>query len=102
MGMADSTDQVALHGEVPEPLRGATPREAAPDPEERITVTVVVRSRVDHGALAAALSGIARLRPHERPILSPDEFERRYGAAPEDLAAVVAFAAARGLRVEEV
>lgn len=99
--MAD-TDQVALHGEVPAPLSGSTPRETAYDPGERITVTVVVRSRADHGAIAQALSGLAKLLPRDRPRLAADEFERRYGAAPEDLAAVVAFATLHGLHVEEV
>ena len=99
--MAD-TDQIALHGEIPEPLSGSTPREKAPDPAERITVTVVVRSRAGRGVLAEALAGLAKLLPHERTRLPADEFERRYGAAPEDLAAVVAFATLHGLHVEEV
>ncbi|MFL6262727.1 MAG: S8 family serine peptidase [Thermoanaerobaculia bacterium] len=101
--MADQEDQVPLHGEILEPLSGSTPREKAPDAGERITVTVVVRSRADRGAIAGALEKLRKLLPHERPpILPPDEFERQYGAAPEDLAAVVAFAALRGLHVEGV
>jgi kumamolisin len=101
--MADSGPRVALHELIPEPLRGSTPLEQGAEPGERITVTVVVRSRADHGAIADALKALARLRPHERPpALPPDEYERRYGAAPEDLAAVVAFATLQGLHVEEV
>jgi kumamolisin len=100
--MSDTEEQVALHGEVPAPLSGSTPREKGPDPGERITVTVVVRSRADHGALAAALKGLAKLLPRDRPRLSADEFERRFGAAPADIAAVVAFATLYGLRVGEV
>ena len=99
---ADQTDQVPLHGETLEPLSGSTPREKAPDPQERITVTVVVRSRAGRGAVGEALAGLAKLLPHQRPILSNEEFEHRYGAAPEDLAAVVAFATLRGLHVDEV
>ncbi len=101
--MADQDqDQIPLNGEVLQPLSGSTPREKAPDPGERITVTVVVRSRADRGGLAEALKGLARLLPRDRPRLPPDEFERQYGAAPEDIAAVVAFATLHGLHVEEV
>jgi len=100
--MADQEEQVALHEEIPEPLSGSTPREKAPDPQERITVTVVLRSRADRGALGEALAGLAKLLPHQRPILSNQELESRFGAAPEDIALVVAFAALHGLHVDEV
>ena len=75
--MADTDqDQVPLNGEILQPLSGSTPREKAPDPGERITVTVVLRSRTDRGALAEALKGLGKLLPRDRPRLPPDEFER--------------------------
>jgi kumamolisin len=91
--------RIELHGEVPRPLRDSVLREAAPDPGQRIAVTVVLRSRA--GDLAEAVAELARQRPHERRILSPEEFERRFGASDEDLRKVQAFAAEHGLEVVE-
>jgi kumamolisin len=69
---------------------------AAADPAERLQVTVLVRRRArqDFAARVAALaSGAAG------PCLSRDEFAKRHGADASDLAAVRAFAAAKGLAV---
>jgi kumamolisin len=90
--------RIELHGEVPRPLRGSAPREALPDPQERIAVTVVLRSRAD---LAGAVEALARQRPRERRLPSPEEFEERFGSSREDLEKVQAFAAEHGLEVIE-
>lgn len=89
--------RIELHGEVPRPLRGSIPRATAPDPQERIRVTVVLRSRA--GDLAGAVADLAHRRPHERPVLSLEEFEERFGSSREDLEKVQAFAADHGLEV---
>jgi kumamolisin len=88
------------------PLRGSE-RAAVPgaralgpaDPNERLDVTILVRRRARQefaARLAACVSGRAPGRH-----LSRDEFAKRHGADPADLAAVRAFAAAHGLAVEQ-
>jgi kumamolisin len=69
---------------------------AAADPAERLQVTVLVRRRArrDFAARVAALASRAT-----GPYLSRDEFAKRHGADASDLAAVRAFAAAKGLGV---
>ena len=70
---------------------------APADPTERLEVSVIVRRSAadEFRARAAELaSGGAG-----RPTLSREEFAQRHGAAPADLAAVRAFAAAHGLHV---
>jgi kumamolisin len=79
--------------------RAAVPgaRVVAPaDPAERLQVTVLVRRRArqDFAARVAALASGAT-----GPFLSRDEFAKRHGADASDLAAVRAFAAAKGLAV---
>jgi kumamolisin len=99
--MSSPGSRVEMPGTAPEPLPDSQPREEAPDHEERITVTVVVRSRAGRDEIAAALDALSRRLPHERPFLSYEEHERRYGSTAEDLAAVQAFAAGHGLQVVE-
>ncbi|MGB6308525.1 MAG: S53 family peptidase [Steroidobacteraceae bacterium] len=88
------------------PLKGSE-RAAVPgawsmgpaDPTERLNVTLLLRrrARLEFAARAAAIaSGRA-----PGPILSRDEFAKRHGAEVSDMAAVRAFAAARGLAVEQ-
>jgi kumamolisin len=83
--------------------RAAVPgaRALAPaDPNERLEVTMLVRRRArqDFAArVAACLSG----RAPPDTYLSRDEFAKRHGADPADLAAIRAFAAAHGLAVEQ-
>jgi kumamolisin len=99
--MSSFQPRVEIPGTAPEPLRGSQPREEGPDPGERITVTVAVRSRAGDEEIAAAVDALAKRLPHERPVLSHEEHERRYGSTAEDLEAVQAFAAAHGLQVVE-
>src|SRR3979411_3164183 len=83
--------------------RAAVPgaRALAPtNPNERLEVTMLVRRRArqDFAApVAACLSGDAPPNTY----LSRDEFAKRHGADPSDLAAIRAFAAAHGLAVEQ-
>jgi kumamolisin len=99
--MSSFQSQIEILGTPPAPLPGSQPRPEEPDPEERITVTVVVRSRAGDDEIAAALAALAKQSPHERPILSYEEHEQRYGSTAEDFEAVQAFAAAYGLQVVE-
>ena len=89
---------VSLKGSERTPMPGA--RLLAPcDPAERLEVTVLVRRRAKQ-ELAARVTTIAGGRAPS-PCLSRDEFAKRHGADPADLAAVGAFAAAHGLLVVE-
>jgi kumamolisin len=79
--------------------RGAMPGASelgAADPAQRLQVTLLVRRRArqEMAARAAAASS-----GRSGACLSRDEFATRYGADPADLAAVRAFAAAKGLAV---
>jgi kumamolisin len=69
------------------------------EPTERLTVTLLVRRRArqDFAARVAAIVS----RRAAGPFLSRDEFAKRHGAEASDLAAVRAFAAARGVAVEQ-
>jgi kumamolisin len=70
---------------------------APADPQERLEVSVIVRRR----AAAEFRTRVAQLASGGAPgpILSREEFARRHGADPADLAAVRAFASACGLTV---
>jgi kumamolisin len=69
------------------------------EPTERLNVTLLVRRRArqDFAARVAAIVS----RRAAGPFLSRDEFAKRHGAEAADLAAVRAFAAARGVAVEQ-
>jgi kumamolisin len=97
--MTDSRARVELAHTAVQPLPGSVRRSEAPAPEERITVTVIVRSRAGADAIAEALAALASRAPHERAHLSHEEHERQFGGTAEDLAAVQAFAAEHGLEV---
>lgn len=72
----------------------------APNPNERIRVTVFVRSRREN--LAAASTGMTEAAlPSERRYLTREEYAATYGADPDDLMQVSAFARAQGLEVVE-
>ena len=69
------------------------------DPDERLTVTIVVRRRPDGEALPD-FDHFLHTPPSERARLSPDEFSAKYGASPDDIKEVTDFAAGHGLTVE--
>jgi len=74
---------------------GATPA-GTPDPNERTTVTVVVRPISPSSATADAL---ATQPPSARNYLTREQFAALHGAAPADVAAVERFALEHGLVV---
>src|SRR6266852_2246174 len=93
---------IPLKGSERAAMRGA--RALAPtDPTERLEVTILVRRRArqDFAARVAACVSGRSPGPSPGPYLSRDEFAKRHGADPADLAAVRAFAAAHGLAVEQ-
>src|SRR5277367_5184724 len=87
-----NSPQHPLAGSERHPLHGARATGAA-DPNERLEVTVVVRSR-NTGALTQHLKQAAA-----GAFLTREEFERDHGADSADLAAVAAFARAHNLAV---
>jgi kumamolisin len=89
---------IPLKGSERAAVPGAQPLEPA-DPTERLEVTILVRRRARQD-LATRVGAIASGRA-PGPYLSRDEFAKRHGADPADIAAVRAFAAAHGLAVEQ-
>ena len=86
----------ALQGSVRQRLPGA--RSVGPaDPAEHLEVSVVLRHTAPE-VLRERLRKLARGEGSE-PHLRREEFARQFGARPEDLGAVTAFAAAHGLEV---
>jgi kumamolisin len=76
----------------------AEPLGALP-PGERIEVTLHVRPRQSLDALGARLN---QPGTGERPVMSREEFAAQYGADPDAIARVEAFARTHGLTVLEV
>jgi len=72
----------------------------AADPEHRIQVTVYLR-RSPKAALAPSLKALETALPKDRKYLNDAEVEATYGADPDDLAKVEAFAKAHGIVVLE-
>ena len=70
------------------------------DAAETFTVTIVLRRRTD-GPPLPALEHFLSAPPEERQRMAPDEFAAKYGASPDDIAKVVQFASAEGLKVVE-
>ncbi len=91
-------------------LRGSSrpatkaPTPAKPDqqlkPGARLTVTIYVQ-RDPQGTPAPTAHELGRLAPRARSYLRPEEAVAAFSAAPSDLEAVVAFAQAHKLKVEE-
>ena len=88
-----------LHGSERRPTPGARVLGPA-DENEKLRVTIVLRRRPD-GAQVPGPSYYLRTPPSERPRLSETEFAARYGADPDEIEKVRAFARAQGLTVEE-
>jgi kumamolisin len=88
--------QVAVTGSERAPMSGAT-AVGPSSPDERLEVTVRLRPRTPLQALKA--SGVVKEHPQQRRYLSHAEWAATYGAAPEDIAKVEAFAQAHGLAV---
>ncbi len=88
--------RTSISGSQRAPLPGAT-RTGATDPAERISVTIYLRPGQP---LDAAVASVLSAPPGQRRHLSRDEFADSYGAIPEDLSKVQAFAADHELTVE--
>jgi kumamolisin len=73
----------------------------APDPNQRIEVTLVLRRRPSSEQLPPPEELGSRL-PHERQYLTREELASRHGADPNDVAQVTEFAQEHNLKVEEV
>ena len=95
-------DHVPIPGSEREPLAatlaGAVAA-GAPDPNERIEVTLYLRATPN--AARPATGALDARAPSARRYLSREEFAASYGAAPEDLDRIAAFAQDNGLTVVE-
>jgi kumamolisin len=72
----------------------------APDPNQQIKISVRVRPRQPLQTLASA-NELKATPPHRRNYLSREQFAASYGANPEDLAKIEAFAHQQNLTVIE-
>jgi kumamolisin len=73
----------------------------APDPSQRIDITLVLRRRPSSEQLPVPEEA-GSLLPHERQHPSREEFASRHGADPNDVAQVTEFAREHNLTVQEV
>ncbi len=89
--MSTPLNHVPLPGSHRKAVTGATPIGPA-HPHERIVVTLRIRRRapIPHTVKLAAMSATP---PDQRKYLTPEELTSEHGAAAEDIAKVVAFAA---------
>src|SRR5208282_2356515 len=69
------------------------------NPEERVEITVRVRSRASK---IPSADKVGAQMPLKRHYMTREAFAKAHGAAPADLARVKAFAAKSGLKVEAV
>lgn len=92
-------NRVPLLGSERAPLSGAK-RSGKVDPNERIRVTVVIRPRSTSERASEVAESSARM-PQDRSYLTREELESRYGATPDDLSKVEAFAREYALDVIE-
>jgi kumamolisin len=74
----------------------------APDPHERIEVTVLVRPRSTSKGFAASAKEMGSLSPKKRKYLSREEFAAAHGANQDDVEKVEEFAHEHNLTVVEV
>ena len=97
MSSKSSSARAAIPGTERVAPAGAAER-GAPNPNERTTVTIVVRARTSSKHKAAEL---AKLAPAQRSYVSREDFAKTYGADPDDVAAVERFALDAGLLILE-
>jgi kumamolisin len=86
---------VKLAGSERQPMRGAK-KSGACDPNEQMEVTVVLRERQSKSQYPSVADLVASGQR-----ISRAEYEARYGADPQDIKTVEAFAKAQGLRVTQ-
>lgn len=98
--MAEHKNRVVLPGSERSARRGSRVV-GAPDPNELIEVSVLVRPRKPLASLASAKE-LGASAPRQRQYLSREEFAATYGADPNDLNKIQAFAHDHNLTVVEV
>jgi kumamolisin len=94
-------NRVALPGSERKIIKGAKVKRAA-DPQERIQITLRVRSRARGRPAAADLMAMGSELPAERKVLTRESFAEQYGADPSDIASVEDFVHTHDLTVESV
>ena len=98
--MTEHKNRVALPGSERSIRRGAR-AVGAPDPNEQIRITVLLRPRQAMQNLASA-NELTDTPPHQRQYMSREQFAAGCGASPGDLAKIEAFAHGHNLTVMEV
>ncbi|MGO8959492.1 MAG: protease pro-enzyme activation domain-containing protein [Streptosporangiaceae bacterium] len=94
--MSTVPNRVPLAGSERGPVKGAVPAGSV-DPNEEVTVTVVVRRREGRQLPDVAAAGDSGQGP-----MSREEFAANFGADPADIDLIRDFAAAHGLQVGPV
>lgn len=98
--MPEHTNRVALAGSERAARPGAR-AVGAPNPDEQIRITLLLRPRKPIQDLMSANEMSATL-PHQRKYMSREQFAEAYGANPDDLAKVEDFAHQHNLTVAEI
>ena len=99
--MKKSANRAALAGSDRKFPRGSKLVGPAPS-QQRIQVTLRLRSRRGANPLKEVLGAMALQSPRQREYLSRREYAERFGADPADVAQIEAFAHAQGLTVARV
>ena len=100
MVMTAHKNRVVLPGSERSARRGSRVV-GAPDPNEQIKISVLVRPRQTMQNLVSA-NELNATPPHQRKYMSREQFAANYGANPEDLAKIEAFAHQHNLTAMEV
>jgi len=95
--MASTTERIAIPGSERQPLNDAAPVGSV-RPDQHIEATVRLRPAVSYTDKDAAAWSGDQL-PARRQYLSRDEFAQKYGASPDDVARIAAYAAQHQLQV---
>jgi kumamolisin len=98
--MAEHKNRVALPGSERSARQGAR-AVGAPDPNEQIRITVLLRPRQTMQNLASAKE-LTATPPHQRNYMSREEFAANYGANPADIAEIETFAQQHNLTTVEI
>ena len=97
---AKTSNRAPLPGSQRYPRSGAR-QTGAPDPNERILISIRLRPRTSFDTLKPS-NALGATLPKDRQYLTREEFASRYGANPADVAKVEAFAHQQNLTVVDV
>ena len=97
--MAASTRRVALPGSERSARRGSRVV-GAPNPNEHIRISIRLRPGRDLQSLASSKE-LTATAPHQRKYMTREQFAATYGANPEDISKIEAFAHQNNLTVVE-